>query len=68
VGPLVVDIREAARLLSVSERSIRRWIQSGQLHAVRLSRRVLLPLSECERLAREGTDRRNGAGRDLKNK
>jgi excisionase family DNA binding protein len=54
VEPLVVDVREAARLLAVSPRSIRRWIRAGRIQAIRLSRRVLLPAEECERLAREG--------------
>jgi excisionase family DNA binding protein len=52
--PLAVDVREAARLLSVSPRSIRRWIKAGRVQAIRLSTRVLLPVTECERLAREG--------------
>ncbi len=59
--PLAVDVREAARLLSVSPHSIRRWIRTGRLHAIRLSRRVLVPVAECERLAREGMATGDGA-------
>jgi excisionase family DNA binding protein len=60
--PLAVSVHEAARLLSVSPRSIRRWVKAGRVQAVRLSTRVLLPVTECERLAREGLakERSNG--------
>jgi excisionase family DNA binding protein len=42
--PLVVDIREAGRLLSLSPRTIRRHIRSGRIKAVRVGRRVLVPV------------------------
>jgi excisionase family DNA binding protein len=42
--PLAVDIREAGRLLSLSSRTIRRHIRSGRIKAVRVGRRVLVPV------------------------
>jgi excisionase family DNA binding protein len=44
VEPLAVDIREAGRLLSLSPRTIRRHIQAGRIQAVRIGRRVLVPV------------------------
>jgi excisionase family DNA binding protein len=52
--PLAVDVREAARLVSLSPFTVRRYIKRGLLRAVRVGRRVLVPLAECERIAREG--------------
>jgi excisionase family DNA binding protein len=42
--PLAVDVREAGRLLSISPRTIRRHIQSGRIKAVRVGRRILVPV------------------------
>jgi excisionase family DNA binding protein len=42
--PLVVDVREAGRLLSLSARTIRRHIRSGRIKAVRVGKRVLVPV------------------------
>jgi len=50
--PLAVSVAEAARLLSVSPRSIQRWIKDGRLQAIRLSRRVLVPVDALRKLAR----------------
>jgi excisionase family DNA binding protein len=47
-------VRDAAGYLSVSERHLWRLIDAGRVRAIRLGRRVLLPASEVERLAREG--------------
>ena len=52
--PLAVDVREAARLISVSPFSVRRYIKCGLLKATRIGRRVLVPVAECERIVREG--------------
>jgi excisionase family DNA binding protein len=52
--PLAVDVREAARLTSLSVFTIRRYIKRGALRAVRVGRRVLVPVAECERVAKEG--------------
>lgn len=52
--PLAVDVREAGRLLSLSPHTIRAYIRKSKLRAVRVGRRVLVPVAELERLAREG--------------
>jgi excisionase family DNA binding protein len=47
-----VKIRDAARLLGVTPRTVRNWIAAGTLSAVRVSERVaLVPLSEVERIS-----------------
>jgi predicted site-specific integrase-resolvase len=61
--PLAVDVREFARLFSVSPRSARRWIKAGRVQAIRLSTRVLVPVTECERLAREGLPKEQSNGK-----
>jgi excisionase family DNA binding protein len=48
VEPLSVSVVEAGRLLSVSPRTVRRHIAQGRLRAVRIGRRVLVPL-DCLR-------------------
>jgi excisionase family DNA binding protein len=50
VEPLAVDVREAARLISLSRFTVRRYIKRGLLRAVRVGRRVLVPIGELERL------------------
>lgn len=57
MDPLAVDVREAGRLISVSPFTIRRHIKRGLLKAVRVGRRVLVPVAECERIVREGVPR-----------
>jgi excisionase family DNA binding protein len=52
--PLAVDIREAARLLSLSARTIRRHIQSGRIKAVRVGRRVLVPIEALTAMVKPG--------------
>jgi excisionase family DNA binding protein len=48
--PLAVDVREAARLTSLSQRTIRRYIWLGRLHAVKIGRSVLVPLESLRAL------------------
>lgn len=48
--PLAVDVREAGRLLSVAPRTVRAWVKSGRIRCARLGRRVVIPVSELERL------------------
>jgi len=53
--PLAVDVREAARLTSLSVHTIRAYCgKKGRIRAVRVGRRVLIPIAELERLVREG--------------
>jgi len=56
VEPLAVDVQEAARLTSLSQRTIRRYIQLGRLRAVRIGRRVLVPLESLRALLRVAQD------------
>jgi excisionase family DNA binding protein len=51
--PLSVDIREAARLLSVAPFTIRRRIAKGLLRSVRVGSRVLVPLSALREIVEE---------------
>lgn len=48
VPPLAVSVREAARLLGVSEKSVRNWTAQGKLHARRIGGRVLYSMKELE--------------------
>jgi len=48
--PTLVGIREAAAALGVSRDTVRRLIASSQLQSVRISRRVLVPISEIRRI------------------
>jgi len=48
---LSVSVAEAARLLGVSSYSIRNYIRRGELSAIRLGRRVLLPLDRLRDIA-----------------
>jgi excisionase family DNA binding protein len=55
---LVLDIKEAANVLSLSPWTIRRYITDGKLKTVRLGRRVLIEPSELQRLVEEGREPR----------
>lgn len=47
----LIDIKEAARLLAVSTRTIRRYVEAGKLRQVKLSNRcVRFEASEIRRL------------------
>ncbi|MBZ5615907.1 MAG: helix-turn-helix domain-containing protein [Acidobacteriia bacterium] len=52
MSPLL-DLKQAACLLSISQWTVRAWIKSGKLMPVRLGRRVLLEEAELQRLIRE---------------
>jgi len=54
IPPLVVGIDEAARLLSLSPHTIRKYEREGRIRATRLGRRVLFPMEEIHRIIREG--------------
>lgn len=56
--PLAVDIREAGRLTSLSPHTIRAYVRKGRIRAVRVGRRVLVPIESLQDLLRpanEGT-------------
>jgi excisionase family DNA binding protein len=48
------SVEEASRRLGVSSFTVRRLIKAKQLRAVRVSRRVLVPDSEVNRVIAEG--------------
>lgn len=48
--PTAVPVREAARALSVTERTIYRMEKRGEIRIARLCRRVAVPVAEIERL------------------
>lgn len=50
--PKAFGIKAAAKGIGVSERTIIRMIADGRLRSIRIGRRVLVPLSEIERLTR----------------
>jgi excisionase family DNA binding protein len=49
--PLLVDVQEAARLLSISPRSVWQLTKDQKLRAKRVGRRVLYSRAELERFA-----------------
>ena len=51
----LVSARQAAQTLGVSVDTIRRLIEAGDLKAVRIRTRLLLPRAEIERVVRDGT-------------
>jgi excisionase family DNA binding protein len=55
VEPLAVDIKEAARLTSLSVRTIRRYIKDSRIRAVRVGHRVIVPLDSLRDLVSPGS-------------
>jgi excisionase family DNA binding protein len=56
----VVSIREAARLLSLSPRTIHKYVASKTIRTVRVGRRVLVPMKSVNEIATKGIpSRRN---------
>ena len=51
--PLSVSVAEASRLLSVSPRTIRRYIRLGRIRVSRLGRRIVVPIDSLKTLLRE---------------
>src|SRR5665213_1482770 len=49
---LLVDRRNAAQYLSISQRSLDYLLANGELNVRRIGSRVLIPLSELQRYAR----------------
>ena len=54
--PLAVDVREAARLLSISPFTVRTHIRKGRIVASKVGSRVVISVDEVRRLAREGAN------------
>ncbi len=53
-SPQAVSVREAARLLSLSRRTIENYIALKAIHAVRVGRRVLVPIKSVNQVAAKG--------------
>ena len=51
---LTLGLREAAQLTGLSHWTLRQYIRTGRLQAVRIGRRVLLEPAELERLIAAG--------------
>jgi excisionase family DNA binding protein len=56
VKPRVVSIPEAARLLGLSQATIRAWVYRRRLHHVRLGRRVMIPIETVDKILSEGLE------------
>lgn len=52
--PLAIKIKDAARLLSCSQITIRRLIERGKLKPMRISRHVLIPRDQLLKLVEVG--------------
>jgi putative resolvase len=49
-GKAYYTTKEVSRLLGVTDRTIRRWIRSGRIRAVKIKRKWLIPASELKAL------------------
>lgn len=52
---LAYSVKEAAEILGISEKTIRRLVVSGELHVSRKIRHLIIPKTELERLLSEAT-------------
>lgn len=53
-GESALSKRDAAERIGVSESTVNRLVAAGQLRAVRIGSRVLIPTSEIDRLLASG--------------
>ncbi len=56
---IALDIESAAKAISVSPWTIRKWISQGKLPATRLGRRVCVTPEALQELVNEGTRQKN---------
>lgn len=54
---IALDIESAAKAISVSPWTIRKWISQGKLPATRLGRRVCVTPAALQKLVNDGTQR-----------
>jgi len=54
--PLLVSVRDAAKLLAISERTVLRLISQGDLASIKVRRRRMVKMSGLIALAENGTD------------
>jgi excisionase family DNA binding protein len=52
---LLHGIAEASERLGINGQTLRKLVKAGQVRSVRLRRRVLIPATEIDRLANEGS-------------
>ena len=52
--PLAVDVKEAGRLLGISQYTVRHYIRQGKINPVRFGTRITVPMTEIERLSCAG--------------
>jgi excisionase family DNA binding protein len=50
----LLDVREFAQVLGVTQSCVRRWLLERKVSTVKLGRLVRIPAEECERLINEG--------------
>jgi hypothetical protein len=53
--PEYLSVQEAEKRYGPSEWTWRRWAYAGKISSVKLGARLLIPISECERLIQAGT-------------
>lgn len=53
---LAVSAKEAAQMLGVTDRTVRNWTKSGELHARRIGGRVLYPVASLNAFLNEHDD------------
>ena len=52
--PLAVDFEQAAKMISLSIHTLRAYERKGLIKATRAGRRVLIPMTELQRILEEG--------------
>jgi excisionase family DNA binding protein len=52
----LLSVNETSRVLGVSTFTIRRLVKRGELHSVRVGKRLLLPETEVARVMAEGCE------------
>lgn len=55
-APNLISVSEAARLLSISRRSLERRMAEGLINRVKIGRRTLISAAELERFVRRQTE------------
>lgn len=56
VERLAYSAKDAAAALGISASTLQRLIESGEIHAVRVTRRVLVPVAELTRFLAGGAE------------
>jgi excisionase family DNA binding protein len=51
---LALGLREAANMIGVCKRTLEGYVGAGDIRAIRIGRRVLIPIKSLEKVMREG--------------